>query len=324
MNTFGVDQQAARLLWAHSAEEILSYVKHHGAPALILGGGSNMLLTRDIEGDVLQVDIKKREVIQETEDHVWVELGAGENWHEVVLWTLTQGWGGLENLSLIPGNCGTAPVQNIGAYGVEIKDVLVSCKGVNMVGKSYFERTKEECEFGYRDSIFKRAWKGKSVITHITLQLTKRNHQLQYDYGSLKQYLEDRNITDPTPREISAAVVDIRSSKLPNPAELGNSGSFFKNPVISKEKAAAVKAEYPEMPVYDAAKGVKVAAGWLIEEAGWKGHREGDAGVHENQALVLVNHGKAKGSEILALSQAITDSVYKKFGISLQTEVNII
>ena len=246
LNSFGIDQQAERLLWAQSADEVLGYVKHHGPPALLLGGGSNLLLTKDIQGDVLQVDIQGRTVVQEDDDAVWVEFGAGENWNEAVLWTLEQGWGGLENLSLIPGNCGTAPVQNIGAYGVELKDVFVSCRGVHVERKAYFEIDHAEAAFGYRDSIFKNAWKNKAIITHITLKLSKHSHQIQGNYGSLKAKLSEMGMEDPTPQDISRAVIAIRTSKLPDPKVLGNSGSFFKNPVVSVEQANALKEKHPE------------------------------------------------------------------------------
>ena len=324
LNTFGIDQKATRLIWAHSADEISTYVKYHGAPALVLGGGSNMLLTQDVEGDVLKVDIHGRRVVFEDDEVVHIRFGAGENWHEVVLWTLMQGLGGLENLSLIPGNCGTAPVQNIGAYGVELKDVFVNCEGVLVENGEFFTLSKQEAHFGYRDSIFKNEWKGKAIITRITLALTKKNHKLRTDYGAIQSELEARDITDPTPKQISEAVISIRRSKLPDPAEIGNSGSFFKNPVVSKELAESLAERYPNMPSYPAPNGVKLAAGWLIDTAGWKGYRNGDAGIHEKQALVLVNYGKASGSELLELAHKIIDDIQQRFGIALHPEVNLI
>ena len=323
-NTFGIDQKATRLIWAHSADDISAYVKHHGEPALVLGGGSNMLLTQDVEGDVLKIDVHGRRVVFENDEVVHIRFGAGENWHEVVLWTLMQGLGGLENLSLIPGNCGTAPVQNIGAYGVELKDVFVNCEGVLIENGAFFTLSKEEAKFGYRDSIFKNEWKGKAIITRMTLALTKKNHNLRTDYGSIQAELETRGITDPTPKQISDAVICIRRSKLPDPAEIGNGGSFFKNPVVSKELADTLAARYPDMPSYPAPKGVKLAAGWLIDKAGWKGYRNGDAGIHEKQALVLVNYGDASGAELLELAQEIIDDIQQRFGITLHPEVNLI
>lgn len=323
-NTFGINQKATRLIWAHSADDISAYVKHHGEPALVLGGGSNILLTQDIEGDVLKVDVHGRRVVFENDEVVHIRFGAGENWHEVVLWTLMQGLGGLENLSLIPGNCGTAPVQNIGAYGVELKDVFINCEGVLVENGSFFTLSKEEAKFGYRDSIFKNEWKGKGIITRMTLALTKKNHKLRTDYGSIQAELEERGITDPTPKQISDAVISIRRSKLPDPAEIGNSGSFFKNPVVSKELADTLAARYPDMPSYPAPNGIKLAAGWLIDTAGWKGYRNGDAGIHKKQALVLVNYGEASGAELLELANKIIDDIQQRFGITLHPEVNLI
>lgn len=324
LNTFGIDQKASRLIWAHSADEIANYVKHHGAPTLVLGGGSNMLLTQDVPGDVLKVDIHGRRVVYEDDDKVHIRFGAGENWHEVVLWTLMQGLGGIENLSLIPGNCGTAPVQNIGAYGVELKDVFVSCEGVMVEDGSFFLLNKEEARFGYRNSIFKNDWKGKAIITRVTLELTKRNHRIRMDYGAIASELEKQGINEPTPKQISDVVVAIRQSKLPDPNEIGNSGSFFKNPVVSTEKGEELKQRYPNMPSYPAEGGTKLAAGWIIDQCGWKGYRKKDAGVHKHQALVLVNYGQATGEEIHALATSIMEDVYKRFGIQLEPEVNLI
>ncbi|CAI8165766.1 MAG: UDP-N-acetylenolpyruvoylglucosamine reductase [Cryomorphaceae bacterium] len=324
LNTFGIDQKASRLIWAHSADEIANYVKHHGAPTLVLGGGSNMLLTQNVPGDVLKVDIHGRRVVYEDDDKVHIRFGAGENWHEVVLWTLMQGLGGIENLSLIPGNCGTAPVQNIGAYGVELKDVFVSCEGVMVEDGSFFHLNKEEAKFGYRNSIFKNDWKGKAIITRVTLELTKRDHRIRTDYGAIASELEKQGIKKPTPKQISDVVVAIRQSKLPDPNEIGNSGSFFKNPVVSTEKAEELQASYPNMPSYPAEGGTKLAAGWIIDQCGWKGYRKNDAGVHEHQALVLVNYGRATGEEIHSLATSIMEDVYKKFGVQLEPEVNLI
>ena len=324
LNTFGIDQKASRLIWAHSADEIANYVKHHGAPTLVLGGGSNMLLTQDVPGDVLKVDIHGRRVVYEDDDKVHIRFGAGENWHEVVLWTLMQGLGGIENLSLIPGNCGTAPVQNIGAYGVELKDVFVSCEGVMVEDGSFFLLNKEEARFGYRNSIFKNDWKGKAIITRVTLELTKRNHRIRTNYGAIVSELEKQGINEPTPKQISDVVVAIRQSKLPDPNEIGNSGSFFKNPVVSTEKGEELKQRYPNMPSYPAEGGTKLAAGWIIDQCGWKGYRKKDAGVHKHQALVLVNYGQATGEEIHALATSIMEDVYKRFGIQLEPEVNLI
>jgi UDP-N-acetylmuramate dehydrogenase len=324
LNTFGIDQKASRLIWAQSKEEIENYLLHHGAPALVLGGGSNMLLTKDVEGDVLKVDIHGREVVFEDDDYIHISFGAGENWHEAVLWTLMQGFGGLENLSLIPGNCGTAPVQNIGAYGVELQDVFVSCEGILIADGSPFKLSKEDVRFGYRNSIFKNEWKGKTVITQVTLQLTKRNHRIIADYGAIKSELDKIDVSEPTPKQISDVVVAIRKSKLPDPSKIGNSGSFFKNPIVTEVQATELIKNYPGIPTYTAENGKKIAAGWIIEQCGWKGFRKKDAGVHKKQALVLVNYGNATGSEIHALSQRIIEDVYTRFGIQLEPEVNLI
>ena len=324
LNTFGIDQRAERLIWVQSADEVLDYIKHYGAPNLVLGGGSNMLLTKDLKGDVLKIDIRGRKVVYEDDDVVHVKLGAGENWHEAVLWTLSHGWAGLENLSLIPGNCGTAPVQNIGAYGVELKDVFVSCEGVHMTDKTHFNLSLDGIEFGYRDSIFKGAWKQKAIITWVTLKLTKRNHKVKVDYGAIQKELAHMGTSEPTPKQISNAIIAIRESKLPDPAKLGNSGSFFKNPIVNIELADKLVSQYPDIPCYDALDGKKIAAGWLIEKAGWKGFRDGDAGVHKKQALVLVNYGEATGAQILDLSKKIIADIHQKFEVLLETEVNLL
>lgn len=324
LNTFGIDQKAERLIWAQSTAEVLDYIKHYGAPKLVLGGGSNMLLTKDIEGDVLKIDIRGRKVVYEDEDVVHVKFGAGENWHEAVLWSLSQGWAGLENLSLIPGNCGTAPVQNIGAYGVELKDAFVSCEGVNFKDKTHFNLLLDDVKFGYRDSIFKGAWKNKAIITWVTLKLTKRNHNIKISYGAIQNELSHAGISEPTPKEISNAIISIRESKLPDPAKLGNSGSFFKNPIVPNELAEKLLTQYPDLPCYDAADGKKIAAGWLIEKAGWKGFRDGDAGIHKKQALVLVNYGEATGIQLLNLSKKIIADIHQKFEILLEAEVNLL
>lgn len=323
-NTFGIDQKAERFIAVHSVEELVSYVKHNGAPNLLLGGGSNMLLTQDVSGDVIHMDIKGRRILKEEEGRVTLALGAGENWHETVLWTIENGWGGLENLSLIPGNCGTAPVQNIGAYGVEVKDVLVAVHTVSLEDGTVKTYTADQCGFGYRESIFKTDLKGKVAITGIELELTTAAHKLNTGYGAIEQALEEAGVESPTPADISAAVIQIRQSKLPDPAKIGNSGSFFKNPVVAEQLANTLLEQFPEMPSYPNENGVKLAAGWLIEQAGWKGYKKGDAGVHKNQALVLVNYGNASGSELLALAHSIIASVHEKFGVELTPEVNII
>lgn len=325
-NSFGIDVRAKRFISVKKTEELRSILrKSYASELFILGGGSNMLLTRDINKTVVHIGIKGRQVISETEDEVIVQAAAGENWHEFVLWTLENGFGGLENLSLIPGNVGTAPIQNIGAYGVELKDSFVSCHAMNIQTLEEKEFSLEDCEFGYRNSVFKNQLKGQYIITAVNLRLRKKDHQLHTEYGSIKTELEQKGIDSPTIKDISDAVIEIRQSKLPDPRKLGNSGSFFKNPVISSEQFEKLSEAHPGVPSYHVSDTeIKVPAGWLIDKAGLKGYREGDAGVHKNQALVLVNYGNATGEEILALSRKIQDKIQKDFGITLEAEVNII
>ena len=325
-NTFGIEAKAKQFVAVHSNDELKSILEHYSSDKkFILGGGSNMLLTQDIDALVIHIDLKGKKIIKEDDDFVWVESQAGEVWHEFVLWTIEQNFGGLENMSLIPGNVGTTPVQNIGAYGTEIKDTFVSCEAMNIATQELKNFTKEECNFGYRESIFKHEAKDKYVITSVVFKLTKRNHKINTSYGDITKELENKNVTIPTLKEVSNAVIAIRQSKLPDPKELGNSGSFFKNPIISKSEFEKVHALHPEMPHYVISETeVKVPAGWLIEKAGFKGKRFGDAGIHKNQALVLVNYGNATGQEILAVSRDVQATVLKEFGIAIEAEVNVI
>ena len=325
-NTFGIEAKAKQFVAVHSVEELKQILATHKTEAkFILGGGSNMLLTQDINALVIHIDLKGKKIIKEDNDYVWVESQAGEVWHEFVLWSIDHNLGGLENMSLIPGNVGTTPVQNIGAYGTEIKDTFVSCNTVDIATQELVTFTKAECKFGYRESIFKQEAKDKYVITSVVFKLTKRNHKINTAYGDITKELEKNNIVTPNLKEVSNAVIAIRQSKLPDPKELGNSGSFFKNPIISKETFEKVHALHPEMPHYVISKTeVKVPAGWLIEQAGFKGKRFGDAGVHKNQALVLVNYGNATGKEILNVSKDIQNTVLNKFGIVIEAEVNLI
>ncbi len=324
-NTFGIDVKAERFVSVRSLEELKSVLTGNYAEELfVLGGGSNMLLTQDITATVLHIDIKGIKLVQETEDFAYIQANAGENWHEFVLWTLAHGYGGLENLSLIPGNIGSSPIQNIGAYGVELKDHFVSCEAIDIQTIEMMNFNAEKCDFGYRNSIFKNKVKGKYIITSVTFKLSKKNHQLYTNYGSINEALEESGITNPSIQDVSNAVIRIRQQKLPDPRELGNSGSFFKNPVISAGAFQVLQKEYPEMPHYKISEnGFKIPAGWLIDRAGFKGFREGDAGVHKNQALVLVNYGAATGSEILNLAQKIQDKIRSQFKITLEPEVNI-
>jgi len=325
-NTFGIEAKAKQFVAVHSTEELKQVIEtHKGEAKFILGGGSNMLLTQDINALVIHVDLKGIKIIKEDDDHVWVESRAGEVWHEFVLWTIDQNFGGLENMSLIPGNVGTTPIQNIGAYGTEIKDTFVSCNAMNIATQEMKTFEKAECKFGYRESIFKQEAKDQYVITSVVFQLTKRNHKINTAYGDITKELEKNNIVTPTLKEVSNAVIAIRQSKLPDPKELGNSGSFFKNPIIPKALYEKAHAQFPEMPHYVVSETeVKVPAGWLIEQAGFKGKRFGDAGIHKNQALVLVNYGSATGQEILAVSRDIQATVLEKYGIAIESEVNVI
>lgn len=325
-NTFGIEAKARQFVAVTSADELKTVLRHHAGDAkFILGGGSNMLLTQDIEALVIHINLKGKKVLREDDGFVWVEGQAGENWHEFVLWTIGQDFGGLENMSLIPGNVGTTPVQNIGAYGAEIKDTFISCDAMEIATGQIRTFTKADCNFGYRESIFKHEIKGRYIIISVVFKLTKRNHNIRVSYGDIQKELEKQNVTVPTLQDVSNAVIAIRQSKLPDPKELGNSGSFFKNPIIPKALYEKALAQHPEMPHYTVSETeVKVPAGWLIEKAGFKGKRFGDAGIHKNQALVLVNYGNATGQEILRVAREVQAAVLKEFGIAIEAEVNII
>lgn len=325
LNTFGIDVKARKLIRLSSEEDLKTVLQQaYSSEIFILGGGSNMLLTADLEKTVLHIALKGKKVISEKGNEVIVRAMAGENWHEFVLWSLEQDFGGLENLSLIPGNVGTAPIQNIGAYGVELKDVFESCEAINIQTLETRTFNLKDCEFGYRNSVFKNILKGKYIITSVNFRLTRKEHQLRTDYGAIRTALAERNIEKPGIKDISDAVISIRQQKLPDPAEIGNSGSFFKNPVINMEDFRELQEKFAEIPHYPLSDSeVKVPAGWLIEKTGLKGYRKGDAGVHQNQALVLVNYGKATGKEILELSEYVREKVRSKFGIQLEPEVNI-
>jgi UDP-N-acetylmuramate dehydrogenase len=325
-NTFGIESKAKQFIAVHSVPELKSILEQNkNQKKFILGGGSNMLLTKNIEALVIHIDLKGKKIIREDADSVWVESQAGENWHEFVLWTIDQNFGGLENMSLIPGNVGTTPVQNIGAYGTEIKDTFVSCDAINIKNQEMRTFTNEECRFGYRESIFKNEVKDEYIITSVVFKLTKQNHKINTSYGDIQAELAKNNVTIPTLRDVSNAVIAIRKSKLPDPAELGNSGSFFKNPILLKSDFEPIHQKFPEIRFFDISETeVKVPAGWLIEQAGLKGKRFGDAGIHKNQALVLVNYGGATGQEILNVSKTVQDTVFNTFGIHIEAEVNII
>ena len=331
-NSFGIDAKASHFASFKNTEELSELLTNDlptgqagsRLPTLILGGGSNILLTQDYEGLVLKNEIKGIEKIKEDEEFVYVQSGAGENWHQFVLYCIENNWAGVENLSLIPGNVGASPMQNIGAYGVEIKDVFHELKALHRKEKANYTFCLKDCDFGYRESVFKRKYKDEFVIINVTYKLRKQP-VFNTSYGAIEQELERMGVKELSIKAISDAVINIRSSKLPNPAEIGNAGSFFKNPEIGNAQFEMLKTQFPAIVGYPLPNGnVKLAAGWLIEQCGWKGYRKGDAGCHAKQALVLVNYGNANGNEIYNLSEEILQSVKAKFGVMLEREVNII
>ncbi|WP_299211749.1 UDP-N-acetylmuramate dehydrogenase [uncultured Dokdonia sp.] len=326
-NTFGIDVQAREILSATSVEDVQRIIKEKDPSELfIIGGGSNMLLTQDIDKYVVHINIKGYTVVDMPfgENELLLNVAGGENWHDFVCYCIDHGYGGVENLSLIPGNVGTAPIQNIGAYGVELKDVFYQCGAVSRKDGTLRTFSLEDCKFGYRDSVFKTELKDQYIITSVTFKLTLKDHKIKTEYGAISDTLAEQEITNPTIKEVSDAVIKIRQEKLPDPKKIGNSGSFFKNPVISQTVFSELRKNYPDIPYYPIGSDqIKVPAGWLIEQAGFKGKRFGDAGVHDKQALVLVNHGNATGSEIWALAVRIQDEVKEKFGIIISPEVNV-
>jgi UDP-N-acetylmuramate dehydrogenase len=325
-NTFGIDASARYFASFQSIEELkeaLTAQSSENDSLLILGGGSNILLTGDYNGIVLRNEIGGIEVVNEDADFVFVKAGAGVNWHQFVLYCIDNELAGAENLSLIPGNCGASPMQNIGAYGVEIKDIFHELEAFHIHDLALQRFSLQECNFGYRESVFKRQYKGHFVISSVTYKLRKQP-VFNTSYGAINQELERMGITELNIRAISQAVINIRSSKLPDWKETGNAGSFFKNPQVSNEKFEFLKVEYPNIVGYPQGSGTKLAAGWLIEQCGWKGYRQGDAGCYPKQALVLVNYGKASGAQIFELSEQIIQSVKDKFDVDLEREVNII
>jgi len=326
-NTFGISSHARYFAEVSSVDEIrecLQQKEIQGMNQLILGGGSNVLFTQNYDGLVLKVNITGKELVGEDADHYYVRVGAGENWHQFVLYCLEHNYAGAENLSLIPGNVGAAPMQNIGAYGTEIKAIFHELEAVFIDSGATKTFSAGECNFGYRESIFKGELKNKCVITTVTFRLNKKEH-LNTSYGSIEQELEEMGIQQPNIHSVSQAVCNIRRSKLPDPTKIGNAGSFFKNPVIPTGQFEALKSDFPDIVGYKNSDTMtKVAAGWLIEATGWKGKRLGDYGVHTRQALVLVNYGNAVGNDIWQLAMDIQTSVSDKFGIKLSPEVNII
>ncbi|MBL0130070.1 MAG: UDP-N-acetylmuramate dehydrogenase [Chitinophagaceae bacterium] len=330
-NSFGIDVRARYFAAFNNIEELETLLSPDSRlPTLILGGGSNILFTKDVDGLVLKNEITGITELHEDSQYVYVKAGAGENWHRFVLHCIERNWAGVENLSLIPGNVGASPMQNIGAYGVEIDDVFWVLEAYHLKEKKRVTFTRSDCEFGYRDSVFKKKFKDQFVILNVTFRLHKKPI-FHTNYGAIEQELEKMGIKELSIKAISNAVIRIRSSKLPDPAITGNAGSFFKNPVVSKEQFVQLKSITHDIIGHETIEGtIKLAAGWLIEQCGpeaetsWKGFHRGDAGCHANQALVLVNYGDANGKEIFNLSEEILQSVKAKFGITLEREVNII
>lgn len=324
-NTFGIDVRARYFSTFKNSDELEELITNDSRlPALILGGGSNILFTKHYDGLVLKNEIKGIAELHEDSEYVYVKAGAGENWHQFVLYCIQRNWSGIENLSLIPGNVGASPMQNIGAYGVEVDDVFWDLEAYHLQDKKNVTFTRSDCEFGYRESVFKKKYKEQFAILNVTFQLRKRP-RFNTSYGAIEQELEKMGVKELSIKAISDAVISIRSSKLPNPGETGNAGSFFKNPTITTSEFENLQLKFEKIVGYPNTDGtVKLAAGWLIEQCGWKGFRKGDAGCHAKQALVLVNYGNATGKEIYQLSEEILQSVKEKFGITLEREVNII
>lgn len=325
-NTFGIDVSAQRFCVVKSKEDVIELIQNqfiHFRKHLFIGGGSNILLCNDVEGLVIKNEIDGIEIIKEDEHFIWIKSLSGTNWHAFVLFCVERNFGGIENLSLIPGTVGAAPMQNIGAYGVEIKDTFVELEVINLKTAETVVFTNKDCKFGYRESVFKKEEKGNYFIYSVTLKLSKQP-KVNVSYGDIQKVLDEKSIANPTIKDVSDAVIEIRESKLPNPKELGNAGSFFKNPEVDIEVAEKIKHDFPEMPTYDLPNGkVKIPAGWLIEQCGWKGKQVGNTGNHAKQALVIVNYGNATGTEIWKHALAVQQSVYEKFGIALEAEVNI-
>ncbi|NNE16628.1 MAG: UDP-N-acetylmuramate dehydrogenase [Saprospiraceae bacterium] len=322
-NTFGINVNFTKLITIEDKSD-LNYLQLEKPQFNILGGGSNVLIKSDVALPIIYVNTKGINILKEEEEYVQLQVAAGEEWHDLVLWTLDNDFGGIENLSLIPGKCGAAPMQNIGAYGVEIKDVLHAVKAYDINKKVEFTFHNQECNFGYRTSNFKTNWKGKYIITDIILNLSKPGyHKKNISYGAISDVLNNQGIGDPTIQDISNTIISIRQSKLPDPQIIGNSGSFFKNPIVPKSQFEEIQSLFPNMPFYPANDDIKIPAGWLIDQCGWKGKVVGNTGTYKNQALVLVNHGNATGLEIFKLSEEIQKSVKSKFNIDIEREVNV-
>lgn len=324
-NTFGINVKARFFSPFSTTEQLIELrAQNSELRTFILGGGSNILFTKDFDGLVLKNEIRGIQKIKEDNEKIYVRVGAGENWHQFVLGCIKNNWAGVENLSLIPGNVGASPMQNIGAYGVEIKEVFHELKAFHLQERVKYTFGLKDCRFGYRDSVFKNNYKDQFVITEVTYELNKIP-KYNTSYGAIQQELERMGVTELSIGAVSQAVINIRTSKLPDPAVIGNAGSFFKNPTVSKQQFEKLKSEFPNIVGYNNDDNtVKLAAAWLIEQCGWKGYRKGDAGCHEKQALVLVNYGNAAGKEIYDLSEEILQSVKEKFDVELEREVNVI
>lgn len=324
-NTFGIDVTASNFVEATSVFGLKRILDLPLKNYFLIGGGSNMLLTKNITNAlVIHINISGKEIIKENEDFIWITAQAGENWHNFVIWCVQRNFGGLENMSLIPGNVGTAPIQNIGAYGKELKDNFVSCTALEIATQKLKTFTKEDCKFDYRNSVFKNELKGQFIITSVTFKLTKQNHHISISYGVIEAELANKKILKPNIKQVSNAIIAIRKSKLPDPEKLGNSGSFFKNPIISKKEFDVFIKKFPEAPSYIVSDTeIKIPAGWLVDQAGFKGKRFGNAGVHKKQALVLVNYGNATGQEIWDLAMKIKSTVLTQFNIEINPEVNV-
>lgn len=325
-NTFGIDKKARYFVQASTEEDVKTAIRKATSmklPLFILGGGSNILLTQDLDALVLKIEIEGIHKISETEEDIFVEVGAGENWHNFVLYCIQQQWAGVENLALIPGTVGASPMQNIGAYGVELKEVFHQLKAIHRETLEEKNFDWEACQFGYRESVFKHKVKDQYIITKVIFKL-KKSPVYRTEYGAIKETLNSMGVKSLSIKNISDAVIQIRQSKLPDPKEIGNAGSFFKNPTISEKEFKKLQKEYPNVPHFPQDSGIKIPAAWLIEKSGWKGKTFGNIGVHKNQPLVLVNYGGGEGSEIAKLSKQIQQSVEEKFNISLHPEVNII
>ncbi len=327
LHTFGMEVQADYLIRVSQVaelEEIYKSQRFKAMKKLVLGGGSNVLFTHNFIGLVLKNELSGIKIEEDSDNHILVSFGGGENWHQCVLWAIERDLGGIENLSLIPGTIGAAPIQNIGAYGVELRDVFHSLEAFEIKTGKVIRFYREDCKFGYRTSVFKTTFKGQYVITKVYLRLD-RHPEYKVDYGDVKQTLDQMGVTKLSPRSISEAIIQIRQSKLPDPLDVGNAGSFFKNPVVEKSYFESLQAAFESIPFYEIDDfSIKIPAGWLIQQAGWKGRRVGNVGVHDKQALVLVNYGGGTGKDLVKLAGDVKTSVFKMFGVDLEPEVNII